>query len=65
MRDFTNIQNFHYFKNKKLKLSTSDYIDNEIAMSDFILIATPTDFNAKKNIFNTSSIDVILKKLNF
>ena len=33
-------------------------------MSDFILIATPTDFNSKKNIFNTSSIDVILKKLN-
>ena len=53
-----------YFKNKKLKLTTSDYIDNEIAMSDFILIATPTDFNAQKNIFNTSSIDVILKKLN-
>ena len=54
-----------YFKNKKLKLTTSDCIDNEIAMSDFILIATPTDFNAQKNIFNTSSIDVILKKLNF
>ena len=53
-----------YFKNEKLKLTTSDYIDNEIAMSDFVLIATPTDFNAKKNIFNTSSIDVILKKLN-
>ena len=48
-----------YFKNKKLKLTTSDCIDNEIAMSDFILIATPTDFNAQKNIFNTSSIDVI------
>ena len=54
-----------YFKNEKLKLTTSNYIDNEIAMSDFILIATPTDFNAQKNIFNTSSIDVILKKLNF
>ena len=53
-----------YFKNEKLKLTTSDYIDSEIAMSDFILIATPTDFNAQKNIFNTSSIDIILKKLN-
>ncbi len=53
-----------YFNNKKLKLMTTDCIDEKISTSDFILISTPTDFNARKNTFDTVSIDIILKKLN-
>lgn len=53
-----------YFKNKKLKLTTSECIDKEMSKSDFIIIATPTDFNVQKKTFDTSSIDIILKKLN-
>ena len=53
-----------YFKNKKLRLTTSEYINKEMSKSDFIIISTPTDFDAQKKTFNTSSIDVILKKLN-
>ena len=53
-----------YFKNKKLRLTTSEYINKEMSNSDFIIISTPTDFDAQKKTFNTSSIDVILKKLN-
>ena len=53
-----------YFKNKKLKLTTSECIDKEMSKSDFIIISTPTDFDVQKKTFNTSSIDVILKKLN-
>ena len=53
-----------YFKNKKLRLTTSEYINKEMSKSDFIIISTPTDFDVQKKTFNTSSIDVILKKLN-
>ena len=53
-----------YFKNKKLRLTTSECIDKEMSKSDFIIISTPTDFDVQKKTFNTSSIDVILKKLN-
>ena len=53
-----------YFKNKKLKLTTSECIDKEISKSDFIIISTPTDFDLQKKTFDTSSIDEILKKLN-
>ena len=53
-----------YFKNKKLRLTTSEYINKEMSNSDFIIISTPTDFDVQKKTFNTSSIDVILKKLN-
>ena len=53
-----------YFENKKLRLTTSEYINKEMSKSDFIIISTPTDFDVQKKTFNTSSIDVILKKLN-
>tara|TARA_B100001093_G_C26795465_1_gene1000864 strand:+ start:515 stop:1684 length:1170 start_codon:yes stop_codon:yes gene_type:complete len=53
-----------YFKNKKLKLITSECIDKEMSKSDFIIISTPTDFDVQKKTFDTSSIDIILKKLN-
>ena len=53
-----------YFENKKLRLTTSEYINKEMSNSDFIIISTPTDFDVQKKTFNTSSIDVILKKLN-
>jgi len=53
-----------YLKNKKLRLTTSEYINKEMSKSDFIIISTPTDFDVQKKTFNTSSIDVILKKLN-
>ena len=52
-----------YFKNKKLKLKTIEHIDKSIIKNDYILICTSTNYNPKKNSFDTSSIDNILKKL--
>ncbi len=52
-----------YLKNKNLKLTTSNKIDYSIANSDYIIISTPTNYNIKKNSFDTSSIDQTLKKL--
>ena len=52
-----------YLKNKKLKLKTSNIIDSTIIKSDYIILCTPTNYNVKKNSFDTSSIDNILKNL--
>ena len=52
-----------FFKNKKLKLKTSVKINSEISKSDFIIISTPTNFQTSTNMFDTNSIDKILRKL--
>ena len=52
-----------YFKSKKLKLKTIEHIDKSIIKSDYVVICTSTNYNPKKNSFDTSSIDNILKKL--
>ena len=52
-----------FLKNKKLKLRTSIKINTEISQSDFIIISTPTNFQISTNMFDTNSIDKILRKL--
>lgn len=51
-----------YLQNKPLNLSAT--MDLEIACkdSDYILIATPTDYDDKTNRFNTSSVETVLEK---
>tara|TARA_B100001113_G_scaffold43519_1_gene30756 strand:+ start:123 stop:1292 length:1170 start_codon:yes stop_codon:yes gene_type:complete len=53
-----------YFKNKKLNLNITHKIDKSILKSDFIMLCTSTNYNPKKNSFDTSSIDSLLKNLN-
>ena len=52
-----------YFQKKKLKLKISLNITTDISRSDFIIISTPTNFHPSTNMFDTKSIDKILKKL--
>ena len=52
-----------YLKNKKLKLKTTKQINKLHLKSDYIIVCTPTNYNPKKNSFDTSSIDNILKNL--
>lgn len=52
-----------YFKNKKLNLKTSSEINLEISQSDFIIISTPTNYHPSTGMFDTKSIDQILRKL--
>lgn len=55
----------NYFKNKKLNLKTIDKIDKSLVDLDYMIICTSTNYDPKSNSFDTSSIDKILKKLNY
>jgi len=53
------IENF--LQTKKLKLSATTNIKKALAGADFIIIATPTNYDVKTNCFNTDSVKTVIK----
>lgn len=52
-----------FFKNKKLNLrATLDWKD-ALSDADFVIISTPTNYDAETNYFDTSSVEDIIKKV--
>ena len=52
-----------FFKNKKLNLrATLDWRD-ALSDADFVIISTPTNYDAETNYFDTSSVEDIIKKV--
>ncbi|AEE15739.1 nucleotide sugar dehydrogenase [Treponema brennaborense] len=52
-----------YLAEKELHLSATTDIGVAYAEPDFVIIATPTDYDAEKNFFNTSSVESVLRDI--
>lgn len=53
------IQN--YLTNKKLNLTATQNTSEAYVGSEYIIIATPTDYDTRSNYFNTSSVIAVIK----
>jgi len=54
-----------FLKNKKLNLSATSDIEVAYKNADYIIVATPTDYDVDTNRFNTSSIEKVIKEATF
>ena len=52
-----------YLENKNLNLSCTTSFEEAVSNSDYIVIATPTNYDTEKDFFDTSSIENIIEKL--
>lgn len=50
-----------YLKEKKLDLTATLDAESAYSVADFIIIATPTNYNSKKNYFDTSAVEAVIK----
>jgi len=52
-----------YMKNQKLKLIASSDPEEAFRNANYVIIATPTNYDEKKNYFDTSSVETVIEKV--
>lgn len=52
-----------YLEHRALNLSATLSLDSACLNADFVLVATPTDYNDQTNSFDTSSVKEVVKKV--
>lgn len=52
-----------YFSEKKLNLRATLKIDEAVQDADFVIIATPTNYDEKKNYFDTTSVSNVIHRV--
>jgi len=50
-----------FLKNKELNLGATPDKEDAFTNAEFVVIATPTDYDVKTNYFNTQSVEMIIK----
>lgn len=60
---FTDSLITHYLEHEPLKLSATLNLKSACLGADFVLIATPTDYNDQTNGFDTSSVEEVIEKV--
>lgn len=51
----------HYLANKSLNLTATLDAEAAYTNADFVVIAAPTDYDSKKNFFDTSAVEAVIK----
>ena len=51
-----------FLKNKKLNLKATVNAKNAYQKADFVIVATPTDYDIETNFFNTESVDYVISE---
>ncbi|WP_161978988.1 nucleotide sugar dehydrogenase [Streptococcus sp. S784/96/1] len=52
-----------YFANKELDLVATLNADEAYSNADFVIIAAPTNYDSKKNFFDTSAVEAVIEKV--
>ncbi len=52
-----------YLENKELNLSTSSDLYASIPGADYVIVATPTNYDEKTNFFDTSSVEKVIAEV--
>jgi len=52
-----------YLEHRELNLSATLNLPSACIEADFVLVATPTDYNDQTNSFDTSSVEDVVKKV--
>ena len=53
----------HYLRTKQLNLSVSERDEQALQKADYVIIATPTNYNPETNGFDTSNVDSVIQNV--
>lgn len=51
-----------YLNRKDLKIDFTNNFEEAVKFGDYLIVATPTDYDEKKNYFNTSTVEDVIEK---